>query len=272
MRSISRTVGVSINTVSKLLVNAGEACAEFHNDTVQKVKSRRVQCNEIWSFCYAKQKNVKTAKAALDEGGDIWTWTALDADSKLIVSYLVGERDAYSAHQFVEDVSSRLTNRVQLTIDGHKAYLDAVEDNFGHSVDYAQLVKIYGEAPKPEHMRYSPAHCEGTVTNVISSDPDSRYISTSHVERHNSTMRMNMRRFTRLSNAFSKKIENHIHMLSLYFVHYNFCRINKSIRVTPVMEAELTDTLYDIDFIIDLIDAREPKSNKRGPYKKRISN
>ncbi len=160
----------------------------------------------------------------------------------------------YSAHQFIEDVSSRLANRVQLTTDGHKAYLDAVDDNFGHDVDYAQLIKIYGEAPKSEHMRYSPSNCKGTVTNVVSGDPDSRHISTSHVERHNLTMRMNMRRFTRLTNGFSKKIQNHIYMLSLYFVHYNFCRIHKSLKVTPAMEAGLSDTLLDIDFIVDLIE------------------
>lgn len=272
MRSISRTVGVSINTVTKLLVDAGEACVEYHDKTVRHVEAKRVQCDEIWSFCYAKQKNVPTAIDAPKEAGDVWTWTALDADSKLIVSYLVGGRDAYSAFQFIEDVSARLANRVQLTTDGHKAYLDAIEDNFGHDVDYAQLIKIYGEAPKSEHTRYSPASCKGTVTNVVSGNPDYSHISTSHVERHNLTMRMSMRRFTRLSNGFSKKIANHIHMLSLYFVHYNFCRIHKSLRVTPAMEAGLTDTLMDIDFIIDLIDARKPAPKKRGAYKKRISN
>ena len=272
MRSISRTVGVSINTVTKLLVNAGEACAEYHNNTVRNVATKRVQCDEIWSFCYAKQKNIPTAIDAPQQVGDVWTWTALDADSKLIISYLVGGRDSGYALEFLDDVKSRLANRVQLTTDGHKAYLEAIEDAFGGDVDYAQLIKLYGDAPKSEQVRYSPAQCNGTRRRTVAGNPDSKHVSTSHVERHNLTMRMSMRRFTRLTNAFSKKIDNHIHMLSLYFVHYNFCRIHKSLKVTPAMEAGLTDTLYDIDFIIDLIDAREPKAKKRGSYKKRISN
>lgn len=269
MRSISRTVGVSINTVTKLLVSAGEACADFHNGTVREVEARRVQCDEIWSFCYAKQKNVKDAANAPEEAGDIWTWTAIDADSKLIISYLVGGRDSGYALEFMDDVKSRLANRVQLTTDGHRAYLEAVEDAFGGDVDYAQLVKLYGDAPKSEQRRYSPAHCTGARKSVVSGKPEKKHVSTSYVERQNLTMRMSMRRFTRLTNAFSKKIDNHINMLSLYFVHYNFCRVHKTLKVTPAMEAGLTETLLDMDFIIDLIDAREPEPKKRGPYKKK---
>ena len=272
MRSISRTVGVSINTVTKLLVDAGTACAEYHHNTVRNVKAGRVHCDEIWSFCYAKQKNTLDAISAPEGAGDVWTWTAIDSDSKLIVSYLVGGRDSGYALEFMDDVRFRLANRVQLTTDGHKAYLEAVEDAFGGDVDYAQLIKLYGNAPKSEQVRYSPATCVGARKNRVSGQLNWESVSTSHVERHNLTMRMSMRRFTRLTNAFSKKIDNHIHALSLYFVHYNFCRIHKTLKVTPAMQAGLTDTLYDMGLIVDLIDAREPKSNKRGPYKKRISN
>ena len=272
MRSISRTVGVSINTVTKLLVDAGLACAEYHDGRVRDVKSRRVQCDEIWSFCYAKKKNVEDAISAPEEAGDVWTWTALDSDSKLIISYLVGGRDGEYALEFMDDVRARLANRVQLTTDGHRAYLDAVEGAFGGDVDYAQLVKIYGNAPKSEEARYSPSTCLGARRKPLSGRPDWKHVSTSHVERHNLTMRMSMRRFTRLTNAFSKKINNHIHALSLYFVYYNFCRIHKSLRVSPAMQAGLTDTLHDIGFIVDLIEAREEKPAKRGPYKRGISN
>lgn len=272
MRAISRTVGVSINTVTKLLIEAGEVCADYHNDTVRNVTTSNVQCDEIWSFCYAKKKNVATAKAAPEFAGDVWTWTALDADSKLIVSYLVGGRDSEYALEFMDDVKSRLANRVQLTTDGHKAYLLAVEEAFGADVDYAQLVKIYGSAPEGVKGRYSPAECTGIKKNRIEGNPDEKLVSTSYVERQNLTMRMSMRRFTRLTNGFSKKIDNHIHMLSLYFVHYNFCRIHKTLKVTPAMEAGLTKELHSTEFIVDLMDARAPKPKKRGPYKKKISN
>ena len=271
MRSISRVVGCSINTVTKLLVEAGEACAEYHHEAVRNVPAERVQCDEIWSFCYAKKKNVPTAKAAPEFAGDVWTWTALDADSKLIVSYLVGGRDSGYALEFMDDVRERLANRVQLTIDGHKAYLEAVEEAFGADVDYAQLVKLYGNAPDAVKGRYSPAQCTGIKKNKIEGEPDLKHVSTSYVERQNLTMRMSMRRFTRLTNGFSKKIDNHIHMLSLYFVHYNFCRIHKTLKVTPAMEAGLTKELHSMGFIVDLMDARAPKPKKRGPYKKRNS-
>jgi IS1 family transposase len=271
MRSVSRVADVSINTVSKLLVDAGAACATFHNEKVQGVKARRVQCDEIWSFTYAKAKNVATAKAAPEDAGDTWTWTALDADSKLIVSWLVGGRDASYAGEFMQDVAERLANRVQLTTDGHKAYLDAVEGAFGADVDYAQLVKLYGASPESAKGRYSPAECTGIRKTAITGKPDAKHVSTSYVERQNLTMRMHMRRFTRLTNGFSKKFENHMHMVALYTVWYNFVRIHKTLRVTPAMAAGLTDRLWSMEEIAELIDAAAEKPGKRGPYKKRAA-
>ncbi len=272
MRSISRVVGVSINTVTKLLVEAGEVCAAYHDANVRDVKAARVQCDEIWSFCYAKAKNVATAKAAPVEAGDVWTWTAIDADSKLIVSYLVGGRDSEYAIEFMDDVASRLANRVQMTTDGHKSYLEAIEGAFGGDIDYAQLVKMYGSAPESMKGRYSPAECTGIKKRRVEGNPRKEDVSTSYVERQNLTMRMSMRRFTRLTNAFSKKIDNHIHMLSLYFVHYNFCRIHKTLKVTPAMAAGVSNALYDMEWVVGLIDERAPAPKKRGSYKKAISN
>lgn len=269
MRAISRMTGASINTVSKLLVDAGQACAEYHDETVRDVKASRVQCDEIWSFTYAKQKNVKDAKTAPDGAGDTWTWTALDADSKLLVSFYIGGRDADYAREFLDDVKSRLANRVQLTSDGHRAYLEAVRGAFGNDVDYAQLVKIYGHAPENAKGRYSPADCTGIKKTPITGNPDDAHISTSYVERQNLTMRMHMRRFTRLTNAFSKKLENHACMVALYTVFYNFCKIHKTLRVTPAMEAGLSDTVRDFEWIAELVEARAPKPGPRGPYKKR---
>lgn len=270
MRSVSRVADVSINTVSKLLIDAGEACAAYHDEHVRGVRADRIQCDEIWSFCYAKAKNVPNAKSAPEEAGDVWTWTAIDADSKLIVSYLVGGRDGGYAMDFMLDVASRLENRVQLTTDGHKAYLEAAEAAFGGDVDYAQLIKLYGmPVGQGNERRYSPVECVGTRMEAVTGAPDVAHISTSYVERQNLTMRMCMRRFTRLTNGFSKKLANHIHMLSLYFVHYNFCRIHKSLKVTPAMEAGLTDTAHDMEWLVSLIDARAPAPKKRGPYKKR---
>lgn len=272
MRSISRIADVSINTVSKLLVDAGTACIAIHNEMVQGVTASRIQCDEIWSFTYAKAKNVKTAKDAPEGAGDTWTWTALDADSKLIVSFLVGGRDAEYAMEFMDDLRSRLANRVQLTTDGHRAYLEAVEGAFGADVDYAQLVKIYGNAPEGPQRRYSPADCVGARKRRVEGNPDIDHVSTSHVERQNLTMRMSMRRFTRLTNGFSKKLENHIHALALYFVHYNFCRIHKSLKTSPAMAAGISDTLWSIDDVIATIDKMTPPPAKRGPYKKKNSN
>lgn len=267
MRSISRVVDVSINTVSKLLEDAGKACATYHDANVRGVSAKRVQCDEIWSFCYAKQKNVAVAKAAPNSAGDVWTWTALDADSKLIVSYLVGGRDAEYANEFMVDVAGRLTCRVQLTTDGHRAYLDAVEDAFGADVDYTMLVKLYGASPTGAHGRYSPAECTGIRKTTIEGRPDKAHVSTSYVERQNLTMRMSTRRFTRLTNAFPKKFENHHHALALYFIFYNFVRIHKTLKVTPAMAAGVSNRLWGMDDIAALVDAAAPAPGKREPYK-----
>lgn len=268
IRAITRTVGVSKNTVAKLLEDAGRACSAYHDEHVRGVTAKRVQVDEIWSFTYAKQKNVTTALAAPEAAGDTWTWTAIDADSKLIVGWLVGGRDAEYANAFVSDLASRLASRVQLTSDGHSAYLQAVEGAFGADVDYAQLVKIYGSVPESMKGRYSPADCTGAKKTRIEGVPDEKHVSTSYVERQNLTMRMHMRRFTRLTNAFSKKIENHTHAVALHFVYYNFCRIHSKLRMTPAMAAGISSRLWEVSDIVALLDAAEPKPAKRGPYKK----
>lgn len=269
MRSISRIVDVSINSVSKLLVDGGKFCAGFHDDRVQNVKASRVQCDEIWSFTYAKQKNVKTAKRQDLAYGDTWTWTGIDADTKLIISYLVGGRDSDYAMGFMDDLCKRLANRVQLTTDGHKAYLEAVEGAFGGDIDYAMLVKIYGAAPESAKGRYSPAECTGTRKRRVEGNPDPSHVSTSYAERQNLTMRMHIRRFTRLTNAFSKKFENHAHMVAIYTVWYNFIRIHKTLKVPPAIEAGITDRVWDWADLLEIMDEQAPKPGPRGPYKKR---
>jgi IS1 family transposase len=268
IRAITRLTGASKNTVAKLLIDAGKACAAYHDANVRNVKAARVQVDEIWSFTYAKQKNVAAAKAGPDHAGDTWTWTAIDADSKMIVSYLVGGRDAEYAMWFMDDLASRLANRVQLTSDGHKSYLQAVEGAFGCDVDYAMLVKMYGNVGGSEQRRYSPAECTGIKKTRIEGNPDVDHVSTSYVERSNLTMRMHMRRFTRLTNAFSKKVENHAHAVALHMMYYNFVRIHKTLRVTPAMEAGVADRLWDIADIAKLVEGAEAKPAKRGPYKK----
>ncbi|MDB5173600.1 MAG: uncharacterized protein JWN51_2373 [Phycisphaerales bacterium] len=249
-----RITGVAKNTVLKLLAELGAACDEFQDKTIRNVKCKRVQCDEIWSFCYAKQKNVPIGKEGLRGFGDVWTWTALDADTKLLITWLVGSRDANDALGFMRDTASRLANRVQLTTDGHRPYLEAVEDAFGGDIDYAMLVKHYGATPEGAQVRYSPAEVISCSAKPISGDPDPKHISTSYTERHNLTMRMSMRRFTRLTNGFSKKIENHEHSIALNFMHYNFARIHKTLRVTPAMEAGLADHAWDMEEIVGLID------------------
>lgn len=273
IRAITRLTGASKNTVAKLLIDAGKACAAYHDANVRDVKAARVQVDEIWSFTYAKQKNVAGAKDAPEGAGDTWTWTALDADSKLIVSYLVGGRDAEYAMWFMDDLASRLANRVQLTSDGQRAYLEAVEGAFGCDVDYAQLVKMYGAAATAPG-RYSPAECTGIKKIRREGNPDIDHVSTSYVERQNLTIRMHMRRFTRLTNAFSKKVENHAHAVALHMMYYNFVRIHKTLRVTPAMAAGVSDRLWEIADIAKLVEDAEAKPAKRGPYKKhsQISN
>ena len=270
MRSVARVADVSFNTVAKLLADAGKVCAAFHDEKVRDVTSKRVQVDEIWSFTYAKAKNVPTAKAAPEGAGDTWTWTAIDADSKLIVSWLVGGRDSEYAIAFMDDLRSRLANRVQLTSDGHRAYLEAVEGAFGGDVDYAQLVKLYGPASDSAKGRYSPAECTGTRKMRIEGNPDPKHVSTSFAERLNLTMRMHMRRFTRLTNAFSKKFESHVHMVALYTVWYNFVRQHKSLRVSPAMAAGISDRLWSMEDIAALVDAAAPKPGRRGSYKRRL--
>jgi IS1 family transposase len=225
--------------------------------------------DEIWSFTAAKQKNVAAMKKPVEGAGDTWTWTAIDADSKLILQWYVGDRSGETAKYFVDGVASRLATRVQLTTDGLKAYLEAVEGAFGADVDYAQLVKLYGASPESAKGRYSPAECTGIIKTPIEGTPDPKHISTSYVERQNLTMRMSMRRFTRLTNGFSKKLESHIYAISLYFVFYNFCRIHKTLKVTPAMAASITDKLMSMEDVVGLIDAVAPKPGRPATYKKR---
>jgi len=268
MRSISRVADVSINTVSKLLVDAGKACAAFHDEKVRGVKARRVQVDEIWSFTAAKQKNVSGMKKPVDGAGDTWTWTALEADTKLLITWLVGGRDSDYAIAFMDDLRDRLANRVQLTSDGHKAYLEAVEGAFGGDIDYAMLVKMYGATSESAKGRYSPAECIGARKERIEGSPDPKHISTSFAERQNLTMRMQMRRFTWLTNAFSKKFENHMHMVALYTVWYNYVKQHKALKgISPAMAAGLSDTLWSMTDLAEMIEASLPKPGKRGPYK-----
>jgi IS1 family transposase len=249
---------VSINTVTKLLVEVGAACSEYQDKTFRNLTCKRLQCDEIWSFVYAKDKNVPKKKRGKFGYGNVWTWTALDAETKLILCWYIGTRDAGAAYHFMKDLAGRLSNRVQLTTDGHKAYLTAVENAFGCEIDYAMLQKIYGTEKPEREVRYSPAQCMGAKRAVITGKPDYDHISTSYSERQNLSMRMGMRRFTRLTNGFSKKIENHAHAIALYFMHYNFVRVHKTLRVTPAMAAGVTDRLWSLDDIMGLLDRREP--------------
>jgi len=244
-----RMTGVAKHTVLKLLKHMGCAAAAYHNAHVRNLRVRRIQADEIWAFVYGKDKNL-TMEQVQAGAGSVWTWTALDADTKLIVSYMLGDRGASTAQSFMRDVAGRIANRIQLTTDGHRVYADAVEGAFGADIDYAMLVKIYGASSDNQDSRYSPATCIGCRTGVLAGTPDPDHISTSFVERSNLSMRMGMRRFTRLTNGFSKKLENHGHMVALYFMHYNFCRVHKTLRVTPAMEAGLTDHVWTIEELI----------------------
>jgi IS1 family transposase len=252
LRSASRLADVSINTIYKLVVDAGQACFEYQDRAFRNLPCKRLQLDEIWSFIYTKQRNVMLAKAAPETAGDVWTWVAICADTKLVPSWRIGDRSGATATEFVCDLASRLASRVQITSDGHRAYLEAVEAGFGAEVDYAQLIKVYGEVPHPAG-RYSPAAIQGTKTYCCTGDPNPRHISTSYVERQNLTMRMSMRRFTRLTNAFSKKVENHAHAVSLHYMHYNFVRIHRSLRITPAMAAGVADHLWEIEDIVRLV-------------------
>jgi IS1 family transposase len=256
MRATVRMTGVAKNTIVKLLADVGEACVNYMDRTLVNLPCKRVQCDEIWSFCYSKQKNVPEAKAGVWGYGDVWTWTAICADTKLVPLFLVGRRDAASLKLFIDDLAGRLANRVQLTTDGHKPYLQAVEDAFGAGIDYAELIKLFGGEGTNNHpeTRYSPTICTGIEKQVVMGAPDEAHISTSHVERQHLTMRMSMRRFTRLTNGFSKKTANHEHAVALHFMRYNFARIHQTLRVTPAMEEGVADTVWTVEDITRLIE------------------
>ena len=274
MRSITRIEHCSINTVTRLVEAAGEACREFHDQNVRDVPAQLVQCDELWAFLYAKRKNVERAKAAPEGAGDVWTWTAIDSKSKLVISWAVsGSRDGATALDLMDDLRERTKDRFQLTTDGLAAYPEAVEGAFGGNVDYAQLIKLYEDAPPEEARKYSPSECTGTRREVVVGKPVWSQISTSHVERHNLTIRMGNRRFTRLTNAFSKKYANHCHAIALYFTYYNFCRVHKTLsdpyQRTPAMAAGLTDQVYNMEWMSDLVSAKFARPGPRGPYKPR---
>jgi IS1 family transposase len=253
LRTMTRLTGISRTTLIKLLEDAGQAFSEYMDRTLMNLPCKRLQLDEVWAFCYAKQKNVATAKAAPAGAGDIWTWVALDADTKLAASFYVGARDGAAALDFVSDLAPRLASRVQITSDGHKAYLEAIEETFGADVDYAQLVKIYGEASEGQR-RYSPAVCTGAIKHRVEGKPDPKHVSTSFVERQNLNIRMGNRRMTRLTNAFSKKAENHAHMMAIYFMHYNFVRLHQTLKVTPAMAAGITSKLWEMSDMVKVLE------------------
>jgi IS1 family transposase len=267
IRSTVRLTGAAKNTVVGLLVDMGMVCSNLHDRTVRGVKARRLQCDEIWSFVGAKKKNA-TPEQKAEGWGDIWTWTAIDAESKLCVTYFVGARDTETATSFACDLRERVTGKPQITTDSLKSYLTAIEIAFGSNVNYAQMHKIYGASDDPD-ARYSPATCIGCDMKTVIGSPDYEHVSTSYVERQNLTMRMSMRRFTRLTNGFSKKIENHAAAISLYFAFYNFCRVHQTLRVTPAMQAGLTDHVWEVEELVSLLP--QPEAKKRGPYKKRVN-
>lgn len=254
VNATSRIVGVSNNTVLKLLADLGNACAIYQDRVFQNLNCKRIECDEIWSFVHAKEGHLPPELQGVFGYGDVYTWVALDADTKLVPCWNVGRRDAVSGEAFVKDLASRLANRIQLSTDGYKVYLTAVEEAFGSEIDFGMIVKVYGHTQDEETRRYSPAQCIGCEKEVIQGNPDRELISTSYIERQNLTMRMNMRRFTRLTNGFSKKIENHMHAIAIHFMYYNFVRIHKTLRCTPAMEAGVTKRLWSIEDIVALLD------------------
>lgn len=275
IRATTRISGVARNTVNRLIIEAGKVCADYQDRTLRNLPCERIQVDEVWSFVYAKEQNVPRAKNAPQQAGDVWTWTAICADTKLVPSWRVGDRSGHTADEFIYDLRGRLASRVQLTSDGYRAYLEAVEDAFGGDVDYAMLVKLYGKSENDQRpdTRYSPSECIGARKDVISGQPDLAAVSTSYVERQNLTMRMSMRRFTRLTNAFSKKLENHVHAIALHFMNYNFCRVHGSLAGTPAMAAGVTDRLWEVGDIVDLVRSAQPQPNRPKTYKRReISN
>lgn len=263
IRAISRVTGASKNTIAKLLVDAGRASAAYQDRVLRNLPCKLVQVDEIWSFVYAKHMNVPKAKAAPVDAGDVWTWTAIDAETKLLASFYVSDRSYGAAREFIDDLKGRLANRIQLTSDGHKAYLQAVVDAFGNDIDYSILVKKYGQEPgKSPERRYSPAVCIGIEKNPIIGNPDMKHISTSYVERANLTMRMSMRRFTRLTNGFSKKIENHACAIALHAMHYNFVRVHSTLKMTPAMAAGVTSRLWEMADLVEVVEAWEEKESR----------
>jgi IS1 family transposase len=273
MQSITRLTGVSKNTVAKLLVDAGTACADYQDRTLRNLPCKKLQCDEIWSFVRMKEKNVPASLKGVFGYGDVYTWTAIDAETKLIPCWHVGTRSTESAKAFISDLALRMAGRVQLTTDGYKPYLTAVEKGFAGDIDYAMLVKLYGPADgSAQERRYSPAKCCGSIKGTVCGNPDEKHISTSYVERANLSMRMGMRRFTRLTNGFSKKVDNHMHALAIYFMHYNFVRIHQSLRISPAMAAKVSEKLWSLEDMAALVEANEQAPKKRGPYKKKFSN
>jgi IS1 family transposase len=268
IRATCRMTGVARNTVAKLLTDMGTVCSIFQDRAMRDLTCERVQCDEIWAFCYAKEKNVPLDRKGQFGYGDVWTWVALDADTKLVPTFHIGLRDLQDAYTFVGDVAKRMRNRIQLTTDGHRVYVRAVSNSFKGGVDYAMLVKLYG-TEGGDAGRYSPPKCIGAIPQAISGDPDPEHISTSYVERSNLTMRMSMRRFTRLTNAFSKKVENLTAAVSLHFAYYNFCRVHQTLGTTPAVAAGVADRVWTLDELIGLLEAAESVPYKRGPYKKR---
>ncbi len=266
IRSTVRITGVAKNTVSRLLKEAGQACLEYQDKMLRNVTCQRIQCDEIWNFCYCKDKNVPEHMRGEPGVGSIWTWTAIDADSKLIVSWRLGARDAANANAFMQDIAERVVNRFQLTTDGNRTYLDAVHDHFGPFIDYSQLIKLYGAVD--EERTYSPSKCLGTRRETVSGSPDRKHVSTSYVERQNLTMRMGMRRYTRLTNGFSKKAEMLAYAVALHFMYYNFTRRHETLRMTPAMKAGVVDRMLSISDIVEMLPL--PVAKKRGPYKKRV--